>query len=212
MAHTPIGTGVLPWVVALTLVGCIADVASAQGLQRITAAGQRQMLDKPGTATAGAVTADLYIVEYFDYNCPYCKKLVPTFQSLLAQDRKLAVVYKDWPIFGGISVYAAKSAVAAQWQGKYLAAHEALMSGPRLVREDQVDAILQRAGVNVETLKSDRITHAADIDTLLSRNNEEARALGLKGTPGIVVGRELLPGAASLSDLQQIVEQARHEH
>ena len=186
-------------------------IASAQDIQHITAAGQQAMLENPGTAAAGAVNADVTVVEYFDYNCPYCKKLAPTFQALLAQDHKIAIVYKDWPIFGGISVYAAKSALAAQWQGKYLAAHGALMNGPRLTQEDQVDAILQKAGVNLATLKKDRSSHAEDINALLTRNNEEARALGLKGTPGIVVGRQLLPGMANLSALEQVVETARHE-
>ncbi len=196
---------------ALLAWGSLPAAAPAQDIQRITAAGQQAMLNKPGTDSAGAKDADVTIVEYFDYNCPYCKKLAPTFQSLLAKDPKISIVYKDWPIFGGISVYAAKSALAAQWQGKYLAAHDALMNGPRLAREEQVDALLRQAGVNLETLQQDRAVHGQDINALLTRNNEEARALGLKGTPGIVVGRELLPGTANLSALQQLVEEARHD-
>ena len=188
-----------------------AGLSQGQDIQRITAAGQQAMLEHPGTMPAGAAKPDVTIVEYFDYNCPYCKKLAPTLQALMSADRKVAIVYKDWPIFGGISVYAAKSALAAQWQGRYLAAHDALLAGPRLTSEDQVDAIVQRAGVNLQTLNTDRIAHAADINALLMRNNEEARALGLKGTPGIAVGRELLPGIVSLSALQQIVGIARHE-
>ncbi len=87
----------------------------------------------------GARNPDVTIVEYFDYNCPYCKKQVPALQALLAQDPKMALVYKDWPILGPVSVYAASSALAAGWQGKYLVAHDALISGPRLARNEQVD-------------------------------------------------------------------------
>lgn len=196
---------------AIIVWGCLPIIAYAQDIERITAAGQQAILEKPGTEQAGAVNADVTVVEYFDYNCPYCKKLAPTFKSLLAQDHKIAIVYKEWPIFGGISVFAAKSALAAHWQGKYLVAHEVLLAGPRLAQEDQVAAILQKAGVNLATLKKDRTLHADEINALLTRNNEEARALGLKGTPGIVIGRQLLPGSANLSALQQVVETARHE-
>jgi protein-disulfide isomerase len=177
---------------AALLLGSVPILSPAQAIQRITAAGQKQMLANPGIELRGSANADVTIIEYFDYNCPYCKKLVPTFQALLAQDQKVAIVYKDWPIFGGVSVYAAKAALAAQWQGKYLVAHDALMSGPRLTEESQVDATLQRAGVSLERLKDDQKSRAEDIDAMLSRNNAEAKALGLRGTPAIVVGRQLL--------------------
>jgi protein-disulfide isomerase len=184
-------------------------VARAQDVSIITRAGEKQMLANPGTETAGARKPDVIIVEYFDYNCPYCKKLVPTLQALLAQDPKIAVLYKEWPILGAMSVYAASSALAAGWQGKYLAAHDALISGPRLAHEDQVDAILQGAGVNMDALKKDRTTHAKDIAALLARNDAEAHALTLQGTPGIVVGRQLVAGIADLSDMEKLVAKSR---
>jgi protein-disulfide isomerase len=168
------------------------------------------MLAKPGTDTVGARHPDVTIVEYFDYNCPYCKKLVPAFHALLAQDPKIAILYKDWPILGPVSQYAAASALAAGWQGKYLLAHDALISGPRLAQNEQVDAILQTAGVNLDTLKQDRISHAKEIAALLERNAEEAHALTLEGTPGLVVGRQLVAGIADVSDLQRLVANSRH--
>jgi protein-disulfide isomerase len=184
-------------------------VARAQEVSIITRAGQKQMLANPGTEAVGARKPDVTIVEYFDYNCPYCKKLVPTLQALLAQDPKIAVLYKEWPILGDISVYAASSALAAGWQGKYLAAHDALISGPRLAHEEQVDAILQGAGVNMDALKHDRTSHAKDIAALLARNDAEAQALTLQGTPGIVVGRQLVAGIADLSDMKKLVAKSR---
>ena len=129
----------------LALLGCVLllDAAGAQEIQLITLAGQKQMLTKPGTDPVGARKPDVTIVEYFDYNCPYCKQLVPTFEALLAQDPKIAILYKDWPILGPVSQYAAASALAAGWQGKYLVAHDALINGPRLAQNEQVDAILK---------------------------------------------------------------------
>jgi len=190
---------------------CLPTIVLAQGIQLITVAGQKEMLTDPGTEAAGASNADVTIVEYLDYNCPYCKKLVPALQSLLAEDQKVAVVYKDWPILGDVSVYAARSALAARWQGKYLAAHDALMNVPRLSQNDQVDATLKRAGIDVDTLKKDQSSHAKDIDALLARNDAEAHALNLRGTPGIVIGRQLLPGIVDLSGLKQLVADSRHD-
>ncbi len=196
----------------LSVFGCalLLGVASAEDVQIITRAGQKQMLAKPGTEVVGARNPDVTVVEYFDYNCPYCKKLVPALQALLADDPKIAILYKEWPILGPVSVYAASTALAAGWQGKYLLAHDALIGGPRLAQSDQVDAILQTAGVNMDTLKKDRASHAKEIAALLERNDEEAHALTLEGTPGLMVGRQLVPGMVEVSDLKRLVANSRH--
>jgi protein-disulfide isomerase len=198
--------------VLLSALGCalLLGAAWAEDVQIITRAGQKQMLAKPGTEAVGARNPDVTVVEYFDYNCPYCKKLVPALQALLADDPKIAILYKEWPILGPVSVYAASSALAAGWQGKYLLAHDALIGGPRLAQNDQVDAILQTAGVNMDTLKKDRASHAKEIAALLERNDEEAHALTLEGTPGLVVGRQLVPGMVDVSGLKRLVANSRH--
>ena len=197
----------------LALLVCVllSGTAPAQDTQIVTVDGQKQMLANPGTELVGARNPDVVIVEYFDYNCPYCKQLVPALRTLLADDPKVAVLYKEWPIFGGASVYAASSALAAGYQGKYLAVHDALMGGPRLASNDQVDAALQKAGVNMDVLKKDRLAHAKEIAGLLERNDDEAHALTLDGTPGLVVGRQLVPGVADLRYLKQLVANSRRE-
>jgi protein-disulfide isomerase len=195
--------------VLAVLASCLlGGAAVAQQTDLITAEGQKQMLANPGTPPAGARSPDVTIVEYFDYNCPYCKKLTPSLQALLA-DPKVAVVYKDWPILGPVSKYAATSALAAGWQGKYLVAHDALINGPRLAQYDQVEPILQKAGVDIEALRKDRAAHSGEIALLLKRNDDEAHALGLEGTPGLVVGRQLLHGIGDLDYLKKLVAQAR---
>jgi protein-disulfide isomerase len=188
---------------------CAASPVLADEIQLITPAGQKAMLAAPGTQPVGPSDANVTIVEYFDYNCPYCKKMTPVFAALLLEDRHVRILYKDWPILGEVSVYAAFAAIAAQWQSKYLIAHDALLTAPRLSTPAQVDAVLSRAGVNLEILTNDRVKHAADIRALLARNEEEARALELRGTPGIVVGRQLLPGIVDLSGLKHLLADAR---
>jgi protein-disulfide isomerase len=191
------------------LAALLASTAWAQTTDLVSLEGQKQMLANPGTDPVGSRTPDVTLVEYFDYNCPYCKKLVPTLKALLAQDARVALVYKDWPILGPMSKYAASSALAARWQGKYLVAHDALFAGPRLAQYDQIDSILQHAGIDLDALRKARTAHAGEIAALLKRNDEEAHALGLEGTPGIVIGRELVHGIGDLDYLQKLVAHAR---
>jgi protein-disulfide isomerase len=185
--------------------------AAQEDIQLVTPAGLKQMLENPGTQAVGSRKPDVTIVEYFDYNCPFCKNLVPVLNALLAQDHKVAILYKEWPILGDMSKYAAASALAAGWQGKYRAAHDALISGPRLTQTDQVDGILQMAGIDVDRLQKDRTAHAAEIAALIARNDEEADALTLKGTPGLIVGRQLVPGIVDLPTLKKLVAKSRRE-
>jgi protein-disulfide isomerase len=198
----------LLWLIAIAL-QCLSLPALAEGIQLITAEGQKAMLAAPGTEPVGAADADVTIVEYFDYNCPYCKKMAPVLEGLLKEDHHVRIVYKDWPILGDISVYAAKAVLAAQWQHKYRIAHDALINGPRLTTTAKVDAALSRVGVNLDTLSKDRAKRSAEIDALIERNDEEAHALNLRGTPGIVVGRQLLPGIVDLGGLKRLVANAR---
>jgi len=173
-------------------------------------------LKKPGLsvgdyepAYAGAANPDVTILEYFDYNCPYCRKLGPVLEALLAQDQRIAIVYKEWPIFGDVSVYAARSALAAQWQGKYLSAHDALLNGAELTKNQDVDEALARAGIDVVRLKKDSVSHAGDIEASLAHNDAEAHTLNLRGTPGVLLGRRVLPGTIDLDGLKRSIAEAR---
>jgi protein-disulfide isomerase len=200
--------------VSLLAIGTIAMLLTSGALAAtavvIPVEQQRLILNDPGTAVLGSENPDVTVVEYFDYNCPFCRKLAPSIHALIDKDHKLAVVFKEWPIFGGISIYAARSALASQWQGKYLAAHDALISAHRLTQEAEVDAILQKAGINMSELKRALATHGAQIDATLARNNSEAHALGMRGTPGLLAGRDVCTDIGDLTALQAAVAESRN--
>jgi protein-disulfide isomerase len=195
--------------VSLLVFGSLSTAVQSQELQEISRDGEKAILAKPGLQMAGARHPDLTIVEYFDYNCPFCKRVVPTFKQLLAEDKKLAIVYKDWPVLGESSAYAARCALAAGWQDKYLIAHDALLSGPRLTRNDQIESILRGAGIDLDRLKKDLAAHSGEITALLARNDAEAHALDLDGTPGILVGRQLMPGGADVDFFRKLIAAVR---
>jgi protein-disulfide isomerase len=201
--------GVVALVAVQALLLGLPTFVSAQPPSLIAAETQRRILNEPGVPILGSANADVTVVEYFDYNCPFCKALAPVFHPFINQDHAAAVVYKEWPIFGGVSIYAAQAALAASYQGKYLQAHDALMSAPRLGENSQVDAALGSAGIDLTQLKKDLVAHRASIDSLLMRNDIEARSMGLRGTPGILVGRRIVASISDLRALQAAVALSR---
>jgi protein-disulfide isomerase len=196
--------------VAATLLLVFTAAQARAQAQRAPAAIVHAMTAKPGVPFAGSPRADVTIIEFMDFNCPYCRKLQPDLETLVKTDPKVRVLYKEWPIFGAASVYAAKVALAASWQGEYLQVHNALIASPsRLESLQQIRDVARQAGADLGRLDHDLKVHGAAIDALLSRNNQEAEALGLEGTPGLVIGSTLAFGALPLSDLQHLVAEQR---
>lgn len=172
--------------------------------------GFRDLLRDPGTPRAGATDPDVIIVMYADYNCGYCKRMEPVLANAVKADRRLAVVHKEWPIFGDVSEHAARVALAATYQGRYDAVHWAFMFSPtRLADKDMVDTVAKQAGVDWTRLTSDLKAHARDIDAVLARNEREAALLTLQGTPGLVINGYLIRGALSEEQLRDLVQKIR---
>jgi protein-disulfide isomerase len=115
--------------------GAYSPALRAQEVRMITAQAESAIAARPEMPAAGAKDADLSIIEFLDYNCPFCKKTAPELQKLLHAERMVRIVYKEWPIFGEVSQYAARSALAANWQGKFLVAHDALIGAPHDLEE-----------------------------------------------------------------------------
>lgn len=152
---------------------------------------------------------DVTIIVFSDYGCPYCRKLHGTLTQLLARDRKVRVVYRDWPIFGGASLLAARAAIASQWQGRHGAFNAALFAQPGRVTDAGVEAAARAAGLDWPRLLQDMKVRAKEIDTVIARSNAGARALEFEGTPGLLIGNARFGGAASLQQLMAAVAEAR---
>ncbi|RUU00041.1 DsbA family protein [Mesorhizobium sp. USDA-HM6] len=157
----------------------------------------------------GNPQGDVTMVEFFDYNCPYCRQVAPTIEQAMADDPKLRIVYKEFPILGLDSVFASKAALAAARQGKYLEFHKALYGSRTRVTEAAVLKIAAETGIDVPRLQSDM--QRPEIQALIERNTELAQALRITGTPGFVVGNQIFPGATDLATMKKLIEQARSE-
>ena len=167
------------------------------------------VLRDPAIPDLGNPQGDLTIVEYFDYQCPYCKKTAPELAQVAREDGKVRIVLKDWPIFGPASAYAAKMALASRFQNKYEDAHDALIAAKTKLTEAAVDDLLAKAGVDVARATADRDAHAQEIDALLARNDAQARAFGFLGTPAFIIGAFRVPGSLNTAGFKRAIGDAR---
>ncbi|MBV9829322.1 MAG: DsbA family protein [Alphaproteobacteria bacterium] len=171
---------------------------------------QRQaLLDDPQSPVAGNPNGDVSVVEFFDYRCPYCKQVEPSLETLLGQDHQLRFVYKEFPVLGSESKVAARAALASRKQGKYDAVHRALMALKGQIDDSAIMKTAASVGVDVERLKQDM--KSPDIDSEIKATYDLADALDIHGTPGFVIGNEVVPGAISIEDMKQLIDTARHK-
>ncbi|WP_136616214.1 MULTISPECIES: DsbA family protein [Mesorhizobium] len=182
------------------------EAEAAQAKQVLASRADDIFRDKQ-SPVGGNAQGDVTLVEFFDYNCPYCRQMAPIMEQAAADDPQLKIVYKEFPILGPDSLFAAKAALAAQLQGRYGAFHKALIGARTRVTEAAVLRIAGEAGLDVERMKTDM--QQPDIQTLIDRNTELAQALRITGTPGFVVGDQIFPGATDLETMKKLIRQAR---
>lgn len=130
----------------------------------------------PEIPALGNPDGDVTIVEYFDYQCPICKQVHPDLSRAVREDGQVRVVSRGWPIFGGVSVYAARMALAAMYQDKYVPAHEALFAAKVPLTETVIRELLSEAGVDPARAASDLAANRKAIDAALARNQAQAQA------------------------------------
>lgn len=183
--------------------------AQTDEIAQIITARSEEIFNDPTTPVGGNPQGDVSVVEFFDYNCPYCRRVAPTLVEIEEDDPKLRLVYKEWPILGPNSDFAARAALASRSQGKYVEFHKALMLASGLVNESKVLEVAARVGLDVDRLKQDM--EAREITALIERNRELARALRITGTPSFVIGNQMLRGAADAQVIRGYIRQAREK-
>jgi protein-disulfide isomerase len=170
---------------------------------------EAQVLHDPEVPVVGNLDGDIAIVEWFDYNCPYCRRLEPELRQVVQDDGKVRLVLKDWPILGLVSVVAARMALACKFQDKYNAAHDALIGVSSKLTVPRIDELLAGAGIDLDRAKRDLADKAKTIDAILARNNTQAEGLGFNGTPSFIVGKFRVPGVLTMAEFEQVISDAR---
>ncbi|MCJ9428968.1 DsbA family protein [Kordiimonas marina] len=165
-----------------------------------------------GAPVLGNPNGDVTIVEFFDYRCPYCKHSFPVLQKLMKEDGNIRLVPRQYPILDrpgapAVSLMAAKAALASNLQGKFAEFHDALMAYPDRLTEDGLYKVAASVGLNVDKLKADMKDKM--IEKSIQNTLAIGKDIGFNGTPGYIVGDDIILGAEGYDRLKQAVDRAR---
>lgn len=192
------------------LAAAAASPALGQGADRPNPmpAELREALERDRNAVVlGNPDGNVTLTEFFDYNCPFCKKLVPAMQRLIGADPQLRVVFREWPVFGEGSDFAARAALAAREQGKYWQVHAGLMAMKDRAAEPSVTRVVRRLGLDEARLRE--AMQSDPVEDHIARSFMLADHMSLIGTPTMIAGDEALFGDQSFKDLTALVARAR---
>lgn len=167
----------------------------------------KELFRSPEDLVAGNPDGDVTMVEFFDYNCAWCKKGLPEVISLIDTDKNLRLVMKEFPIFGGDSDYAAMAALASKNQGKYWEFHLALLGQHGHVTARDVDRIAEEQGLDVAQMKADM--KSPQIAKIIRRNQRLARLLSISGTPAFIIDKTVVPGYLPKDGLMAAIDEVR---
>jgi protein-disulfide isomerase len=203
-----------PGAALLSMLLLVTGSAAAQNLEpvgsgRVSARLLRALVEDSASPAIGNPRGRDIIVEFLDYRCPYCRALAPDLRRLVAEDREARLIVKEWPLFGGVSIYAARVALASAWQGKFDAVHAALLAARGPLDRDGVRQAAEGAGLDLARLDREMASRGAELDGALGRVEAQAGRLRLKGTPGLVIGGRVISGALSFDDLKSLIAQGR---
>ncbi len=187
------------------------SVAEAEKAKTAIKDNREKLFSSPRQVVLGNPKGDVTLVEFFDYNCGYCKRALSDMLDLLKPDSNLKVVLKEFPVLGQGSVDAAHVAVAVRMQDKdgkkYLEFHQKLLGGRGQVDKARALAVAKEVGLDMARLEKDLAS--AEVKSTLDESFKLAEPLGLNGTPSYVVGEEIVIGAIGLAGLREKVSTAR---
>ena len=155
----------------------------------------------------GNPKGDITLIEFFDYNCGYCRRALEEIQTVLKTDDNLKVIFMDMPILGPSSLEVSKWSLAAHEQDKYFDYHQALLNHTGQKTEKVMADLAEKAGLDVEKLKKDKDNEK--IENTLKANVEAAQDMNIRGTPGFIIDGKIYPGYMPASRIKQILKEAR---
>lgn len=179
----------------------------AQAAAQVFDTEKATLENDPNAPVLGNPDGDVTVVEFFDYNCPYCRRVKPEMEALLAADPNVRVVYREWPILGDGSVFAARAALASRNQGKYEEFHWAMMQLKERAEEASILRTAEDIGLDVAQLRRDM--NGPEIEEHIQTSMRLAQSLGFSGTPSFVIGDSLAPGLIQADQMIELVDQAR---
>ena len=190
----------------------LGTAVKAAGDRSAAIAGNAATLfSSPHQVTLGNPDGDVTLVEFFDYSCGYCKRALPDLLALLKDDPKLKIVLKELPILGPGSLDAARVAVAVRMQDpggqKYIAFHQEMLGNPGPASREKALAAARDQGLDMARLEQDSASD--EVNATLKEDIQLASAVGITGTPGYVIGKDVIPGAVGIAALKRQIDTSR---
>lgn len=165
------------------------------------------LTDDAGDPFIGNPDASMVIYEFSDYNCGYCKRVFEPLQQLVNEDDDIKLVLKEFPILSQTSLLAAQAAIAAQAQGVFPEYHVAMMTARGAIDMDSILAAAGDAGADLDRLQKDM--NSTETAAIIDRTRSAAQQLEISGTPGLVIGTQVIPGAIGIEQMRQIIAEER---
>ena len=175
--------------------------------QQAVAAITETIFDADRDPFIGNKDAAITVVEFFDYHCPFCKRLAPNLDRVLEGNDDVRVVFKEFPVFGEDSQFAARAALASRKQGLYHDYHIAMMKNRGRLTERVVMRLADRVGLDVDQLRADM--DSPEVTAAIQANFQLAQRLGVRGTPSFVIDDEMIPGAIDVNTMRRLIETKR---
>jgi protein-disulfide isomerase len=175
--------------------------------KKLVAENQALLTDPKYAHIAGNEKGDITVVEFFDYNCPYCRQSLKDIEKLMDADKNVRVILKEYPILGKASTTAAMAALASRKQGKYMEFHTALLSAKGRINDEQITKIAKSVGLDVEKLKADM--KSADVIEAHKKNMEVGQKLGINGTPTFIFNDQVIPQVLPFEAMKQLIARIR---
>ena len=168
-----------------------------------------KLANDPSIPYMGSEKPKVIIIEFFDYNCGYCKKSMDAVTELLRTEYDLKISFRDYPILSPSSRVAAKAALAAKEQGKYFIFHSALMNMQGNLNDKKIYSLASKLDIDIKKLKIDM--QKASIEKIIEKNEILAKKLNIRGTPTFIINGKLYAGALELNKLRQIINNSIKE-
>ena len=198
-----------PQVIVEAIEGLQAQQQHSQQQQNdgAIAANMEQLVNSRRDPFIGNPDASVTVVEFFDYQCPYCKRMAQDLAKIAAEDPDVKIIFKEFPVFGRESTLATRAALASAKQGKYAEFHLSIMGLRGAPSENALFRVASRLGMDLDRLRRDM--QSPSIETQIQTNLELARQVGVRGTPAFIVGDQLVPGAMSPEQMRQLIAEKR---
>jgi protein-disulfide isomerase len=186
-------------------------LAQTEKLKKVIVENKQTLFESPRHVTLGNPNGDVTMVEFFDYNCGFCKRALDDMMTLIKDNPNLRVVLKEMPVLSQGSMDAAQVAVAVALQDKtgkrYLDFHQKLLTGRGQVDKARALAVAKEVGADMAKIEKDM--GGGDVKAALQESFALAEALGFQGTPSYVIGNEAVVGAVGVKELQAKINNAR---